>query len=132
MNNYYGEDPCPENQNRGSVLIDFDLTSLNGVQAIKALQIVTTNNPEGKGLISYIDSDNETIYYYDKSQMKEQIRGNTFNFHDQPNRKTKSAIWNGSLSIYDGFNFLFSINYGFEIRNGKTIVDPMIVFKPWN
>lgn len=132
MINYIGEDPDPENQNRGSVQIDFTYTSPTGVQSIKALQIVTTNHPLGKGLYSYIDSDNETIYYYDERQMKEQIHGNTFSFHDGPNRDKKSVIWKGALSIYNGFNFVFSINYGFEIRNGKTIVYPMTVFKPWH
>jgi len=132
MNYYYGKDPAPENQYRGSVQIDFTYTSPSGVHAIKALQIVTTNHPLGKGLYSYYDSDNGTIYYYDENQMKEQIHENTFSFHDGPNRDKKSVIWKGALSIYNGFNFVFSINYGFEIRNGKTIVYPMTVFKPWH
>lgn len=84
------------------------------------MQRIYTDYPaEGKSS-PYFDSDNNSRFYLTEAELKKQRSGNSISFKDNPYRNFTSdrTNWRAVLTLYNkNNNRVFSIYYGFDIRN---------------
>jgi RHS repeat-associated protein len=122
----------------GGLNIQVNYNGIEPSSDIDFMQTVTTNLPAKGASSPYNDpqpaDDNKPFYYTDseKTSYSDKL-GKDLIFIDSPVRPNskEGTTWSGELSVTkksDGVHSIAeTLNYGFEIKNGKSILSPIIV-----